>query len=214
MAYSHDPRMDTADSYSLLHRLRIDNIGLLRPNPMRAPPSTISSKLEDMENQISYLKNIIYKQNHANSHLRNSIATILKRLHVLEKKSMVNEEKTKKTKPNKITVSDSPTLESSNESSTPLIKNPERTALFDKIKEMKASDIRKELVNRNVKPIPRSHSNLVITLTNILDRENSARGKKRVRFEDEDDEDIAIRTDPSKSRRLTEEELPAVNPAF
>ena len=214
MAYSHDPRMDTADSYSLLHRLRIDNIGLLRPNPMRAPPFTISSKLEDMENQISYLKNIIYKQNHANSHLRNSIATILKRLHVLEKKSMVNEEKTKKTKPNKITVSDSPTLESSNESSTPLIKNPERTALFDKIKEMKASDIRKELVNRNVKPIPRSHSNLVITLTNILDRENSARGKKRVRFEDEDDEDIAIRTDPSKSRRLTEEELPAVNPAF
>ena len=127
---------------------------------------------------------------------------------------MVNEKKTKKTKPNKITVSDSPTVETSNESSTPLIKNPERTALFDKIKEMEASDIRKELVNRNVKPIPRSHSNLVITLTNILDSESSARGKKRVRFEDEEQGDIAIRTDPSKSRRLTEEELPAVNPAF
>ena len=214
MAYSHDPRMATADSYSLLHRLSIDNRSPLRPNPMRAHPSTISTKLEDMDNQISYMKNVIYKQNLAIFNLRNSNATILNRLYVLEKKSMVNEKKTKKTKPNKITVSDSPTVETSNESSTPLIKNPERTALFDKIKEMKASDIRKELVNRNVKPIPRSHSNLVITFTNILDSESSAKQKKRVRFEDEEESDIAIRTDPSKSRRLTEEELPAVNPGF
>ena len=127
---------------------------------------------------------------------------------------MNKQKKPKKAKATQVSLSASPMVESSNESSTPILKNRERNSLFDKIKEMKAADIRKELINRNVKPIPRCHSNLVITLTNILDSENSARGKKRVRFEDEEEGDIAIRTDPSKSRRLTEEELPAVNPGF
>ena len=215
MAYHCDPHM-AAESYRILHRLSLDNRGPLRPNPMRAPPSTISNELENMKNQIARMEEVINKQNLAIFNLRNSNATILNRLYVLEKKTMVKEKKTKKAKSIQVSVSASPMVESSNESSTPLIKNPERTALFNKIKEMKASEIRKELVNRNVKPLPRCHSNLVITLTNILDSESSAKQKKRVRFEDEEESegDIAIRTDPSKSRRLTEEELPAVNPGF
>ena len=211
MAYHNDSGL-VADSRSLSLRLGLDTRGPVRPNPIRAPQSTISSKLEDMENQILYLKNIIYKQNQAIFQLRKYNAAILNKLAELEKKSMNKQKKPKKAKATQVSLSASPTVESSNESSTPKLKNQERTALFDKIKEMKVADIRKELINRNVKPLPRCHSNLVITLTNILDSENSARGKKRVRFEDEEQGDIAIRTDPSKSRRLTEEELPAVNP--
>lgn len=211
MAYHNNSGL-VDDSRNLSLRLGLDNRGPVRPVSIRAPQSTISSKLEDMENQISYLKNIIYKQNQAIFQLRKNNAGILNKLAGIEKKSMNKGKKTKKVKATQVSLSTSPMVESSNESLTPILKNPERTALFNKIKEMKAADIRKELINRNVKPIPRCHSNLVITLTNILDSENSARGKKRVRFEDEEEGDIAIRTDPSKSRRLTEEELPAVNP--
>ena len=70
---------------------------------------------------------------------------------------MNKQKKPKKAKATQVSLSTSPTVESSNESSTPILKNYERNALFDKIKEMKAADIRKELIKRNVKPLPRCH---------------------------------------------------------
>ena len=213
MAYHSDPLM-TADSNRILHRLYLDTKGPMRPLPIKPPQSTVSTEIENMKVEIDKQNEVIRKQNLAIFQLRKYNAAILNKLAELEKKIMNKQKKPKKAKATQVSLSASPMVESSNESSTPILKNHERTALFDKIKEMKAADIRKELINRNVKPLPRCHSNLVITLTNILDSENSARGKKRVRFEDEEESDIAIRTDPSKSRRLTEAELPAVNPVI
>lgn len=212
MAYHNNSRL-IADSRSLSLRLGLDTRGPVRPLPIKPPQSTVSTEIENMKVEIDKQNEVIRKQNLAIFQLRKYNAAILNKLAELEK-SMNKQKKPKKAKATQVSLNTSPMVESSNESTTPIQKNHERTALFDKIKEMKAADIRKELINRNVKPIPRCHSNLVITLTNILDSENSARGKKRVRFEDEEEGDIAIRTEPSKSRRLTEAELPAVNPVI
>ena len=104
-----------------------------------------------------------------------------------------------------------PDIESSSGSSS----NNKRKSIFNDINYMSNHAIREALKARKVHPLPRSRISLVMKLKNILEEENSSKqNKKKVRFENEyeSDDDIAIRTDPSKSRRLTEEELPAVNP--